>query len=427
MRPVGAPEENHMSNGSPCEAAQTQFDEAAAFLELDPQLAEFLRHPVREFTFTVPVRLDSGRTQLMQGYRIQHNDARGPCSGGFRWLHDESLQCGRAMAACNTWRAALLDLPLGGASGGLLYDSKLLSDAEKERAVRGWIRAIAPELGGHRDVVTPDLYTTPQIMAWMMDEFEALTGRAHPAVITGKPLVLGGTQGHTDALARGGVLAVREACKLLDLDASACTYAIQGFGHAGQHTAWLHPEILGGGKLIAVSDSRGGIVSRAGLDPRAVVDYKLQHGQLAGFPGAETLSNEDLLELNVDILYPAAKDNVITNVNADQINARIVCALANGATTPEADTMLYLKCVHVIPDIIASAGGLIVSYFEQVQGNSNYYWTRDEVNARLDARISAVLAQVHDVQLSRNVPLRFAALLVAIGRVAEAVCLRGWV
>ncbi|MCX7007270.1 MAG: glutamate dehydrogenase, partial [Kiritimatiellaeota bacterium] len=181
-----------MINGSPCEEARTQFDEAAAFLELDPQLAEFLRHPVREFTFIVPVRLDNGHMQIMQGYRVQHNDARGPCSGGFRWLHDESLQCGRAMAACNTWRAALLDLPLGGASGGLLYDSKLLSESEKERAVRGWIRAIAPELGGHRDVVTPDLYTTPQIMAWMMDEFEALAGRADPAVITGKPLVLGG-------------------------------------------------------------------------------------------------------------------------------------------------------------------------------------------------------------------------------------------
>jgi glutamate dehydrogenase (NAD(P)+) len=263
-------------------------------------------------------------------------------------------------------------------------------------------------------------------MAWMMDEFEALAGRAHPAVITGKPLVLGGTQGHDDALARGGVLAVREACKLLDLDAAAGTYAIQGFGHAGQHVALLHPEILGGGKLIAVSDSRGGIVSSAGLDPNTLVAYKRQHGHLEGFPGATSISNEDLLDLNVDILYPAAKDGVITHHNADQINARIVCALANGATTPEADTMLYLKCIHVIPDIVASAGGLIVSYYEQVQGNQNYYWPRDMVNQRLDAKISAVLAEVHDAQLKHNVTLRFAALLVAIGRVAAAVRARGW-
>ncbi|MCX7008851.1 MAG: Glu/Leu/Phe/Val dehydrogenase [Kiritimatiellaeota bacterium] len=416
-----------MSDNNPMDVAWTQFDEAVSFLGLDTDLAEFLRHPVREFVFTVPVRMDDGQTQIMQGYRIQHNDARGPCIGGFRWHRDESLQGGRVMAAWNTWRAALMDLPLGGASGGLIFDSKKLSEPEKERSVRGWIRAIAQELGAHRDVVTPDLYTTPQIMAWMMDEFETLTGRAHPAVITGKPIVLGGTQGHSDALARGGVLEVREACKAIKLDAANATYAVQGFGQAGQHTAILHQEILGGGKLIAVSDSSGGVVCSEGLDPKALVDYKRRYGKITGFPGATPISTEDLLELNVDILYPAALEGVITSINADQINARIICELATGATTPEADTILHVKGLYIIPDFLASAGGIMVNYFEQVQGNSNYYWTRDEVNQRLDARISAALQEVRGVAQSRNVPLRFAALLVAISRVAEAVRLRGWV
>jgi len=416
-----------MNNSQPWDVAWTQLDEAVSFLGLDPDLAEFLRHPMREFVFTVPVRMDDGRTQIMQGYRIQHNDARGPCSGGFRWHRDESLQGGRVMAALNTWRAALMDLPLGGASGGLIFDSKKLAESEKERAVRGWIRAIAPELGAHRDVVTPDLYTTPQIMAWMMDEFETLAGRAPPAVIAGKPLVLGGTQGHPDALARGGVLEVREACKAIGLDAATGTYAIQGFGQAGQHTALLHPEILGGGKLIAVSDSSGGIVSSEGLDPRALMDYKRRHGKVTGFPGAAPISTEDLLELKVDILYPAALEGVITSINADQINARIICELATGATTPEADTILHVKGRYMIPDFLASAGGILVNYFEQVQNNSNYYWTRDEVNRRLDAQISAAWQEVSALQRSRNVSLRFAALLVAVARVAEAVRLRGWV
>ena len=415
-----------MSSTKPFDMAWTQFDEAVSFLGLDPDLAEFLRHPVREFVFSVPVRMDDGRTQIMQGYRIQHNDARGPCSGGFRWHRDESLEGGRVMAAWNTWRAALMDLPLGGASGGLIFDSKKLSESEKERAVRGWIRAIAPELGGHRDVVTPDLYTTPQIMAWMMDEFETLTGRAHPAVITGKPLVLGGSQGHKDALARGGVLEVREVCKALGLEATTGTYAIQGFGHAGQHTAFLHQEILGGGKLIAVSDSSGGVISSDGLDPKALVEYKRRYGKVAGFPGATPISSEDLLELNVDILYPAALEGVITSINAEQINARIICELATGATTPEADTILNVKGVYVIPDFLASAGGITVNYFEQVQGISNFYWSREEVGQRLDAKISTALQEVNNLQKSRNVPLRFATLLVAVARVAEAVHLRGW-
>jgi len=415
-----------MSNSNPFDALRAQFEEAVSFLDLDPDLAEFLRHPVREFIFTVPVRMDDGRTHILHGYRIQHNDARGPCSGGLHFHHDENLQAGRAMAAWTTWRNAFMDLPLGGASGGLICDVKKLSKGEKERAVRGWIRAIAPELGGHRDVITPGSGATPQMMAWMMDEFEALSGRAHPAIVTGKPVVLGGSHGHSEAFARSGVYAVREACGLIQAD-PACTYAIQGFGHVGQSVALLHPEILGEGRLMAVSDTSGAVVSRNGINPRDIVEYKRQHGKISGFPGAEPILAEDLLELNVDVLYPAATAEVITGINAEQINAKIVCELAPGATTPEADTILDLKGVYMIPDLLANAGGVIASYLEQVQSTNNFYWPCDEVHRLLDAKITKAYSEASELQKSRNIHLRFAALLIAVARVAEAARLRGWV
>jgi glutamate dehydrogenase (NAD(P)+) len=237
---------------------------------------------------------------------------------------------------------------------------------------------------------------------------------------------LGGSQGHADALARSCVFAVREACKVTKLEHGA-SFAIHGFGNAGQHVALLHPEILNGGKLIAVSDTSGGVVSRNGIDPQALVAYKQRHGKVSGFPDTEPISGEALLELNVDILYPAAVEGVITRINAEQINAQIVCELAAGATTPEADTILHVKGVYVIPDFLANAGGITVSYFEQVQGNSNYYWTRDKVQRLLDAKISKAHQEVHELQKRQNVTTRFAALLVAVSRVAEAVHLRGWV
>lgn len=414
-----------MSNSNLHEALRCQFEEVVSFLDLDPDLADFLRHPVREFIFTVPIRMDDGRTKIFQGYRIQHNDARGPCSGGLYFHHEDSLQVGHAMAAWNTWRNALMDLPLGGASGGLVCDATKLSKPEKERAVRGWVRAIAPELGGHRDVVTPGSSATPQMMAWMMDEFEALSGRAHPAVVTGKPVVLGGSQGNTEALARSGLFAVREACKHIQMNPVG-SYAIQGFGNVGQNVALLHSEILGEGRLMAVSDSSGGVVSRNGINPRDLVEYKRRHGKVAGFPGTEPIFSEDVLELNVDVLYPAAKAEVITGINAEQINARIVCELATGAITPEADMILDIKDVYMIPDILANAGGVTASYFEQVQSTNNYYWTCDEVHNLLDARITKAYGKAAELKKSRNIHLRFAALLIAVERVVEAVRLRGW-
>ncbi len=412
---------------NPHEAAQAQFDEAASFLGLDPSLSEFLRWPMREHRFTIPVKMDDGRTRTFHAYRIQHNRARGPCIGGIRWHPDDSLDLGRALAAWMTWRTALADLPLGGASGGVMVDPKKLTDGEKERLARGWMRVMFREMGADRDVVTPDVYTTPQVMAWMLDEYEALSGRAHPGVATGKPAALAGSPGRGDATARGGVLMALEACKSLGLAPAETTYAIQGFGNAGQYAARLHAEILGGGKLVAVSDTSGGIFKAGGLDLKAVLDHKLKTGKVSGFAGAAPISNEDLLELDVDVLYPAALENVITEKNADQLKAKIVCELADGPTAPEADKILHVKGVHVIPDILASAGGVTVSYFELAQGTCNGLWSAEEAHSRLARKMIEAYRAALKMHHEKKVPLRMGAYLVAVSRVAEAVKLRGWV
>ncbi|MBP7828898.1 MAG: Glu/Leu/Phe/Val dehydrogenase [Kiritimatiellae bacterium] len=411
---------------NPFKVAQAQFDEAAEVLGLEPAMRELLRWPRRQYQFTIPVKMDDGSTKIFHGYRVQYNDARGPNKGGIRWHPDETIDTVRALAAWMTWKCSVVDIPLGGGKGGVTCDPKKLSDGEKERLARGWMRVMARELGGFRDVPAPDVYTTPQIMAWMMDEFEVITGCAHPSVITGKPLALGGSQGRGDATARGGVYCVREACKALGINPKG-RFAIQGFGNAGQFAALLHPEILGGGTLVAVSDTSGGVYNPKGLDPRAIVDFKLKTGKVTGFPGADPISNEDLLELEVEVLYPAALENMITETNADRVRTRILCELANGPTTPEADKILHVKGVHVIPDFLANAGGVTVSYFEQVQGTYNYYWTLEEVYKLLDQKMTGAYQAVHRMHKDKKVHMRLAAYLVAVSRVAEAVSLRGWV
>lgn len=411
---------------NPFAMAQAQFDEAAEILGLEPALCELLRWPQREYQFTIPLKMDDGSTQIFRGYRVQYNDARGPNKGGIRWHPDETIDTVRALAAWMTWKCAVVDIPLGGGKGGVTCNPKKLSEGEKERLARGWMRVMARELGEHRDVPAPDVYTTPQIMAWMMDEYEVITGRSHPAVITGKPLALGGSQGRNDATARGGVYAVREACKVLGVNPHG-TFAIQGFGNAGQYAALLHPEILGGGKLVAVSDTSGGIYNSTGIEPKAIVDYKLKTGQISGFPGTKPIGNDDLLELEVDVLYPAALENVITENNADRIRAKISCELSNGPTTPEADKILHVRGTHVIPDFLANAGGVTVSYFEQVQGTYNYYWSLEDVYRQLDRKMTDAYHAVYKMHKDKKVHMRLAAYLVAVSRVAEAVKLRGWV
>ena len=411
---------------NPFAIAQAQFDEAAEFLGLEPAMRQLLRWPLREYKFIIPVKMDDGSTQVFHGYRVQYNDARGPCKGGLRWHVEETIDTVRALAAWMTWKTSVVDIPLGGGKGGVTCNPKLLSDGEKERLARGWMRVMARELGFDRDVPAPDVYTTPQIMAWMMDEYETIVGRAHPAVITGKPLPLGGSKGRNDATARGGVLCTGYACEKLGLSRHG-TYAIQGFGNAGQFAATLHRELLGQGKLLAVSDTSGAMYCADGLDPVALVDHKIRTGQVLGFPGATAIDADSLLELEVDFLYPAALENVITRQNAPRVKAKIVCELANGPTTPNADKILHEKGIHVIPDFLANAGGVTVSYFEQVQGHMNYFWSLQEVHQKLDYHMSRAYDSVYAMHKEHGVHMRQAAYLVAVTRVAEAVKLRGWI
>ena len=416
-----------MTDFNPFATAQAQLDEAAEKLGLDDALHQLLRYPMREFRMTLPVKMDNGKTRIFHAYRVQYNAARGPTKGGLRWHPDETIDTVRALAAWMTWKCAVVDIPLGGGKGGVTCNPKEMSDGEKERLARAYIRSVARELGVHRDVPAPDVYTTPQIMAWMMDEYEVIHGESHPGMITGKPIPLGGSQGRGDATARGGVYCVREAAKKINLDASKASYAIQGFGNAGQFAATLHAEILGGGKLLAVSDSRGGVFNDAGIDPNAVVKHKLETGKVEDFPGTKPISNADLLELGVDVLYPAALEAVITGQNAGKIKAKISCELANGPTTPEADKILNASGVLVLPDFLANAGGVTVSYFEQVQNTYNYYWSLDDIQAQLDRRMTKAFDDVYRIHEQAKVHMRLAAYMVAIQRVAEACKLRGWV
>jgi glutamate dehydrogenase (NAD(P)+) len=325
-----------------------------------------------------------------------------------------------------TWKTAVVDIPLGGAKGGITCNPKILSDREKQRLARAYIRAVGKFLSVSQDVPAPDVYTTPQIMGWMMDEYESMIGEHHPAMITGKPIPIGGSQGRGDATARGGVFVLREAAKVLGLDLGGKTMAIQGFGNAGQHAALLGHEILGL-KLVAASDSRGGIFNMNGMDPRSVVDYKLRTGALEGFPDSEPISNEELLEMDVEVLFPSALENVITDANADRVKCRISCELANGPTTPEADNILHGNNVFVLPDFLANAGGVTVSYFEQVQNTYNYYWSGKVVNDRLDEKMTKAFHSVYEMMKREKVHMRQAAYLISVARVAEACKLRGWV
>jgi glutamate dehydrogenase (NAD(P)+) len=411
---------------NPFTIAQQQLDMAAERLGLDPATHELLRWPQKELVVTIPVQMDDGRVKIYRGYRVQYNSARGPNKGGIRWHPDETIDTVRALAAWMTWKTAVVDIPLGGATGGVTCNPKELSEAEKQRLARAYIRAVADVLGVSKDVPAPDVYTTPQIMAWMMDEYETIAREHHPGVITGKPIPLGGSEGRGDAAARGGIYVTREAAKTLGIDLQRKAMAIQGFGNAGQHAALLGEEMLGL-KLVASSDSKGGIFNPKGLPARQVVDYKLKTGSLQGFPGAEPISNEALLELDVTVLFPAALENVITAANAARIKARISCELANGPTTPEADEILHGNGVFVVPDFLANAGGVTVSYFEQVQNTYNFYWPRAEVQQRLDEKMTRAFHGVYQMHQKEKVHMRLAAYLVSVARVAEACKLRGWV
>jgi len=407
------------------EVEQQQVREAAKILRLDDATTELLLWPQKEFTFTLPVRMGDDKTRVFHGYRIQYNYARGPAKGGIRFHPEETVDTIRALAGWMAWKTAVVDLPLGGGKGGVACDPRKMSNRELERIARGYMRAVAQYVGVDKDIPAPDVYTNPQTMAWMMDEYETIIQRHHPGVLTDKPLQIGGTEGRRDATARGGVISVREACKTLKVEPS--TYAIQGFGNAGQRAALLHQELLGEGTLIAVCDSRGGIYNPKGLNPKELVTHKLKTGSVVGFPGASEIPRDSVLDLNVQILYPAALENAINEENVHSIKAKIVCELANGPTTPEADLILHQNGVHVIPDILASAGGVTVSYFEMVQDSYSFFWDENEVHQRLDHKLTKAYHTVQEAIQEKKVHPRLAAMVVGVARVAEACKLRGWV
>jgi glutamate dehydrogenase (NAD(P)+) len=408
------------------QVAQEQVEDAARLLNLDESTISLLKWPQREFKFTLPVKMDSGEIQIFHAYRIQYNFARGPAKGGIRFHPEETVDTIRALASWMTWKTAVVDLPLGGGKGGVRCNPKGMSERELENISRAYIRAAADAIGIDKDIPAPDMYTNPQTMAWMMDEYETIIRRHQPGVLTDKPGPIGGTEGRRDATARGGVITVREACKALNIDPTG-KYAIQGFGNAGQRAALLHQELLGGGKLIAVCDSRGGIYAEEGLDPRELVIHKLKTGSVKNFPGAKEIDKDSVLELDVDILYPAALENAISHNKANKIKARIVCELANGPTTPDADLILYNNGIHVIPDILGSAGGVTVSYFEMVQDNYSFFWDEETVHSRLDVKLTRAYHTVEEAIRERKVHPRLAAMAVAVARVAESCKLRGWV
>lgn len=406
--------------------AQNQVRDAARILNLDPATKDLLLWPQREFAFTLPVKMDSGRVKIFQAYRIQYNFARGPAKGGIRFHPDETVDIIRALSCWMTWKTAVVDLPLGGGKGGVICNPRSMSVRELENLSRAYIRAAAPYLGIEKDVPAPDVYTNPQIMAWMMDEYETILQRHHPGVLTDKPIQIGGTEGRRDATARGGVVTVREACKAFNVDAAG-TFAVQGFGNAGQRAALLHQEMLGGGKLVAACDSRGGLYDPNGLPVKELVMHKLKTGTVKGFPGVKTIDRDAVLELDVDVLYPAALENCITRDNAEKIRAKIICELANGPTTPAADQILYKNRVHVIPDILASAGGVTVSCFEMVQDHTLDFWSEEMVHKRLDEKLTLAYKTMQEAILEKRVHPRLAATVVGVARVAEACELRGWV
>ncbi len=415
-----------MATNNPFEIAQAQLDTAAEKLGLDPGVHAVLREPMRELHVSLPVKMDDGSVKVFKGFRVQYNDARGPNKGGIRFHPDETIDTVRALAAWMTWKCAVVDIPLGGGKGGIICNPKKMSDGELERLSRAYIDAVGRIIGPEKDIPAPDVYTNPQTMAWMMDEFTKLRGCYSPGVITGKPIPLGGSAGRGDATARGGMYCLREAAKHLGLDLPGATVAVQGYGNAGYYAAKLVKELFGS-KVTAVSDSRGGITNEAGLDADAVLEHKNQTGSVVGFPGSKPISNEDILELGVDVLFPSALENVITEENAANVKAKISVELANGPTTPEADSILYKKGVFVIPDFLANAGGVTVSYFEWVQNIYAHYWEEEEVHVKLDRKMTRAFHDVLAMSLEHKVDMRVAAYMVSVQRVAEAMRLRGWV
>ncbi|HEY7588990.1 MAG TPA: Glu/Leu/Phe/Val dehydrogenase [Thermoplasmata archaeon] len=409
---------------NPFVVAQEQIDRAGRKLSLDPGLLEVLKHPRRELTVNFPVKMDDGSVKVFTGYRVQYNDARGPFKGGIRYHWNVSIDEVRALACWMTWKCAVMDIPYGGAKGGIICNPKEMSKPELERMTRRYASEISIIIGPEKDIPAPDVYTDSQTMSWIMDTISMHKGFSVPGVVTGKPIAIGGSLGRDEATARGAMYATREAAKRIKLNLKGATVAVQGFGNAGSHYARLMQDELGA-KIVAVSDSKGGIYGDKGFDPKEVLKFKEKTGSVVGFAGTKKITNEELLELGVDVLAPCALENVITSENAPRIKAKISTEGANGPTTPEADDILYKNGVLVIPDILANGGGVTVSYFEWVQDLANFFWTKPEVDAKLEGVMVRAFDSVWKMHEEKKVDMRQAAYMVAINRVTEAYRWRG--
>jgi glutamate dehydrogenase/leucine dehydrogenase len=406
------------------EMALVQLRTAANYLNLENSIVDILSKPKRELQVSFPVKMDDGRVKVFIGYRVQHNDARGPFKGGIRYHPLVDINEVRALAMWMTWKTAVLNIPYGGAKGGVACNPKEMSKSELERLTRKYTMMISPIIGPYTDIPAPDVYTDSQTMAWIMDTYSQLVGYRVPAVVTGKPISLGGSAGRTTATSRGVIVAAKEAAKAFKKEMEGLGVVVQGFGNVGANAAILAKEF--GAKVIAVSDSKGGIYNERGLDVLEVLKHKERTGSVINFPGAKNVTNEELLELPCDILIPAALEGQIHKNNAKNIQAKIVVEGANGPTTPEADKILFDREVMVVPDILANGGGVLVSYFEWVQNLTNLYWKEEEVNEKLDNKMREAFLQVYNIAKERDVDMRTAALILSVGRVVEAMTAAGY-
>jgi glutamate dehydrogenase (NAD(P)+) len=408
---------------NPFEIAQSQFNRAADMLGLDPGLQKVLRTPRRVLEVACPVHMDDGRVEVFQGFRVQHSLVRGPAKGGIRFHPGVTLDEVKALASWMTWKCATVNIPYGGGKGGVICNPKEMSQGEIERLTRRFTAEIAIIIGPEKDIPAPDVYTNPQVMAWLMDTYSMMVGYTALGVVTGKPLGVGGSEGRGEATGRGVFFVTQEAMKARGMKPEGAKLAVQGFGNAGTVAARLLTEW--GMKLVAASDSKGGVRSDKGMDFKALTAHKEKTGSVVGFPGSDAISSDDVLTVPCDVLVPAALENSITLKNVARVDAKIVAEAANGPTTPGADRVLFEKGTTVIPDILANAGGVTVSYFEWVQGLQSFFWDEDTVNKHLERIMRKSFADVHAAAQSKKADLRAGAYLVAVGRVAEAMKLRG--
>jgi glutamate dehydrogenase (NAD(P)+) len=408
---------------NPFRIAQIQFDLAAEYLKLDPGVRQILRTPKRVLEVAVPTKMDNGQIKVFSGFRVQHNVARGPAKGGIRYHPNVTLDEVKALATWMTWKTATVNIPFGGGKGGVICDPKRMSKTELERMTRRYASEIMPLIGPEQDIPAPDVYTDSQTMAWIMDTYSMTKGYSTLGVVTGKPVSIGGSEGRNEATARGCVVVVEEACKIKKLPLRGASIAIQGFGNAGSVAARLFTEKKA--RVIAISDSRGGVFNSRGIDPLKAMRYKERSGTVVGMPGTSRISNDDLLTIKCDILVPAALENVITLNNVDQIKAKIIAEAANGPTTPHADEALARKGILLLPDILTNAGGVTVSYFEWVQDLQSFFWTESEVNAKLESVMRRAFLEVHEMARKHRTQMRTGAYVLAVGRVAEATLVRG--